>query len=128
LNSDNSSRIQRNDFRAKTNYPFWFRKLDIESAKSIESPWHHCYTLDLSAGGALISTDLEDLAPGDHIEFELIIPGGPVFGIAKIVRTIEEERERQLGLMFVSMAAKDKDRIAQVVLSDGLEKRNNEFS
>ena len=90
---------------------FGFRKLDIESAKSIESPWHHCYTLDLSAGGgALISTDLEDLAPGDHIEFELIIPGGPVFGIAKIVRTIEEERERQLGLMFVSMAAKDKDR------------------
>lgn len=129
MNNSDPPEIKRRDFRAETAYPFWFRKLEeMKNGTDRGGKWRHSYTLNLSAGGALIFTDDDGLKEEDLVEFELVVPGGPVFGIARVVRTILDERQqKQCGVMFVSIASRDKDRIAQVVLNDGLEKRYDEF-
>jgi len=128
LNNNDQPKVTRRDFRAETAYPFWFRKLETnDGPKGDAAEWHRSYTLNLSAGGALVSSSNENLQQGDLIEFELVVPGGPVFGIAKVVRVVlDGQREEQYAFMFVSIAPRDKDRIAQVVLNDGLEKRYDE--
>lgn len=116
---------KRSDFRAEGNYPFWYRSIPRGKSENPENDWQHSSTLNLSAGGAAVSIDTQKLRPGDLMEFELVIPGGPVFGIAKVVRVLARgQHKTQVAVMFVSVAPKDKDRIAQVVLTDGLERRH----
>ena len=118
---------KRSYFRAAANYPFWYRKIPQGAAGHQEGDWQYSSTLNLSAGGAAVPVDFQGLKPGDLIEFELVIPGGPVFGIAEIVRVLTKGNGRaQAAVMFVSVATKDRDRIAQVVLTDGLERHHGE--
>lgn len=128
MNNNDQPKVARRDFRAETAYPFWFRKLETnDGPKGDAAEWHRAYTLNLSAGGALVSSSSVDLHQGDLIEFELVVPGGPIFGIAKVVRVVSDgQRGERYAFMFVSIAPKDKDRIARVVLNDGLEKRYDE--
>ncbi len=86
-----------------------------------EHEWHKSATLNLSAGGAAISLAHRGLVPGELLEFELAIPDGPVFGIAQVLRLIDDQKEPQAALNFVSVASQDRDKIARAVLTDGLE-------
>lgn len=48
-----------------------------------------------------------------------------MFGIAKVVRVLDsQEQSDAVGVSFVSVAPRDRDRIARIVLADGLERRH----
>ncbi len=127
MNEQSDFTQKRFDFRIEANYPFWYRKITQGASEHQEGEWQHSSTLNLSAGGAAVPTDFQGLGPGDLIEFELVIPGGPVFGIAEILRILTQSNGKaQAALTFVSVATKDRDRIAQVVLTDGLERHHGE--
>ncbi|HHT84524.1 MAG: PilZ domain-containing protein [Bacillota bacterium] len=115
---------KRHDFRSDSSYLFLFRKLGEGQATEAHE-WHRSSTLNLSAGGAAIFAGNEKLAPGDFIEFQLVIPGGPVFGIAQVVRILDSGGPSDaVGISLVSVAPRDRDRIARIVLADGLENRH----
>lgn len=115
---------KRREFRIHSSYAFLYRKLQGEKPDGSHK-WHKTMTLNLSAGGAALFAEDEKLAPGDLLEFQLVIPGGPVFGIAEVVRILDSQGlSDAVGVSFVSMAPRDKDKIARVVLTDGLENRH----
>ncbi|MGI6620458.1 MAG: PilZ domain-containing protein [Bacillota bacterium] len=115
---------KRDDFRSDSSYLFFYRTLR-EGEPAGTSEWRKSATLNLSAGGAAIFVDHEKPAPGDLIEFQLVIPGGPVFGIAQVVRILESRGPSDaVGITFVSVAPGDKDKIAKTVLANGLESRH----
>jgi len=126
--TEHESRQKRYDFRSDSNYALWYRKIRrVQAAKSDE--WQRSVTLNLSAGGAAISVGhgkgYEKLTPGDLLEFELVMPGGPVFGIARVVRILDYRGSSNVaGISFVSVAPQDRDKIAKTVLNDGLENRH----
>lgn len=118
------SNQKRHDYRIDSKFPFWHRKFHRASDTQSDK-WQQSVTLNLSAGGAAITMGSEHLVPEDLLEFELIIPGGPVFGIAKVVRILDyESSPKAVGINFISVASKDRDKIARVVLSNGLERRH----
>lgn len=114
---------KRTDFRSGVSYPIWYRDLD-ESGHGGE--WARTTTRDLSGGGA--SFDLADdrrltRKSGDMLEIQVILPPSPVFAIGRVVRVFQDERAHLCaGVMFVSIAPRDKDRIVRVVLNEGLER------
>lgn len=93
-----------------------------------KTAWEVSSTIDLSAGGAAFYGGKEGrkVSPGDLLEFQLVIPGKPVFGIARVIRVRDTENESQpsLAVRFISIEPRDQDRIAKMVLSDGLGKRH----
>lgn len=114
---------KRSDFRSLVSYPIWYR--DLKETRP-DGEWARTSTRDLSGGGA--SFDLVDdrrleRRTGDVLEVQVILPPTPVFAIAKVVRVFEDDRGYLCaGVMFVSMAPRDKDRIVRIVLSEGLER------
>lgn len=115
---------KRRDFRSESSYGFLYRKLQDGEVIG-DSDWQKTATINLSAGGAAIFVEGISLAPGDIIEFQLLIPGGPVFGIAEVVRHLEtQDALCAVGVRFVSVAPGDRDKIAKIVLADGLENRH----
>ncbi|MEX0974433.1 MAG: PilZ domain-containing protein [Bacillota bacterium] len=114
---------KRSDFRSGLSYPIWYRDLH-EGGPGGE--WARTSTRDLSGGGS--SFDLVDggrleRRTGDMLEIQVILPPTPVFAIGRVVRVFQDERGcLWAGVMFVSIAPKDKDRIVRVVLNEGLER------
>lgn len=115
---------KRVDFRAAARYPLWFRPVTEDIHE--DAGWHSALTRDLSGGGAAFHAPeavLTRLGPGNLLEVQLMIPGGPVFAIGRVARISREEgQESLLALEFVSLPAGDKDRIVGIVLSEGLGK------
>ncbi len=121
------SNQKRHDYRTEARFPFWYRKLR-RPPETQGNEWQQSLTLNLSAGGAAITVAGERLVPEELLEFELIIPGGPVFGIAKVVRLLDHESSGDaVGINFVSVATEDRDKIAGIVLSNGLESRHGKI-
>ncbi|MGE5578679.1 MAG: PilZ domain-containing protein [Bacillota bacterium] len=114
---------KRSDFRSGISYPIWYRDLRNSGPGG---EWARTSTKDLSGGGASFSlVDDRRLLrrTGDTLEVQVILPPTPVFAIAKIVRIFQDDDGSLCaGVMFVSVAPKDKDRIVRVVLNEGLEK------
>jgi c-di-GMP-binding flagellar brake protein YcgR len=119
--TENSHLLERrDDYRAIVNYPLWYRHVPKENRDDVE--WERTMTRDLSAGGAHIWGCLPSLSVGDLLEIQIIIPPRPVFTIAQVVRIMydEDNRAESFGVAFLSIAQQDRDRIASVVLKDGL--------
>lgn len=114
---------KRSDFRTGASYPIWYRDAQ---AGGDAGEWARTVTRDLSGGGALfelVDDGRLSRQAGDLLEIQVILPPVPVFAIGRIVRVLRDERGTLCaGVMFVSVAAKDKDRIVRVVLNEGLEK------
>lgn len=116
---------KRNDFRTGATYPIWYRDAQT-GAGGGTGEWERTTTKDLSGGGA--SFELVDDAAlrrsvNDLLEVQVILPPAPVFAIGKIARVFRDERGTLCaGIMFVSIAGRDKDRIVRVVLTEGLER------
>lgn len=114
---------KRSDFRTGASYPVWYR--DAQTGGN-GGDWARTSSRDLSGGGA--SFELVDDArlsrqAGDLIEVQVILPPTPVFAIGKIVRVFRDDGGALCaGVMFASIAGRDKDRIVRVVLNEGLEK------
>lgn len=110
---------KRNDFRASSQYPFWYRRCPDGNE---EEEWQRTVTRDLSAGGAAFWLGSAEIHEQDIVEFQLLIPPRPVFGIGEVVRVFEDTGNgKAAAVRFASLESRDKDRIARVVLSDGLE-------
>lgn len=114
---------KRSDFRSDSAYPIWYR--DLRESRP-EGEWARTSTKDLSGGGAsfgLVDDRRLERRVGDVLEVQVILPPTPVFAIAKIARVfMDEGGSLCAGVMFVSVASKDKDRIVRAVLSEGLER------
>lgn len=114
---------KRSDFRTNLSYPIWYRDA---AASGRGADWARTLSLDLSGGGASIElVDDRRLSrhSADLLELQVILPPIPVFAIGKIVRVFMDERGVLCaGIMFVSIAPKDKDRIIRAVLNEGLGK------
>ena len=121
--TDQGQGQKRSDFRTALSYPIWYR--DVRADKP-GGDWARTLTRDLSGGGA--SFELVDdrrvfRQTGDLLEVQAILPPVPVFAIGKIVRVFRDESGTLFaGVMFASVASKDRDRIVRVVLSEGLER------
>ncbi len=118
---------RRRDFRVPTAYPVQWRRID----EGDEAPWERSVTKDLSGGGAAISVSpqvCEGCSVGDILEMQIMLPGGPVLCIGRVLRKFREEESKKsfLATEFVSLTAGDKDRIVRIVLSEGLGKYHDE--
>lgn len=131
-NGKTERKEKRNDFRYPASYPFFWRIVSSEEEEqSSERSWERCMTRDLSAGGASFFIDdkgngrATQIQPGGLIEFQLVIPRKPVFGIGEIVRVARDEASGEVvvGVKFSSIEPSDRDRIARIVLNEGLGSR-----
>ncbi len=116
---------KRNNFRSESNYVLYFRRI-CKNEKGKHSEWQRSTTLNISAGGAAIFTETE-VKLDEVLEFELLIPGGPIFGLAKVVRLLDSAGlSNAVGIKFISVASHDQDKIARAVLANGLEGRHGQ--
>ncbi|GEM_PF-1297235 len=115
---------RRSDYRAEVSYPVWYRPLPAFS--DTKASWHTSTTQDLSAGGMFFPVDAEvDLWSGESelLEIQLFLPTGPIFLLARPVRQVDTGNgNKAAAVQFVSLAPGDKEKIARVVLSGGLER------
>ncbi|QUL98611.1 MAG: PilZ domain-containing protein [Candidatus Fermentithermobacillus carboniphilus] len=128
MTKSGSHEEKRNDFRAKASYPLWYRVLVSESGTwSPLQDWERTSTIDISAGGAAFYSGSSTLGVGDLVEFQFVVPPRPVFGIGKIVRVVtgDDGKPVSAAMMFLSLEPRDRDRIAQIALHDGLERNDD---
>jgi c-di-GMP-binding flagellar brake protein YcgR len=115
---------RRLDYRSSASYPLWYR--DLGKAED-GGDWIRSVSRDLSGGGACFEmpdTPPVGRKPGDLLEVQVIVPPTPVFAIAEVVRTFQDDRGVwYAGVMFASIDARDRDRIVRAVLREGVRNR-----
>jgi len=122
------NRVQRRNFvRFDTILPLKFSLIDGEG--SAEKPEvFQAGTLDISGGGVGFNTALP-LQMGIRLQLELGLPGQePIEAIGTVVRVVDEsgpvKKRYQIGVNFLVIEEKDRDRIIRHIFTKQRELRN----
>lgn len=111
---------RRNYFRLKVTLPIYIRELK-EDPDQDPGPWLKAYTLNLSGGGARISSN-EKLDKGALLECRLELNEEEVILNGKVVRSqlVEDDPivRYEIGLSFIDIAESDRDSIIKFIFQE----------